>query len=176
MNLKEKLVSIDKDIDSGLKFKSADRLRNLINQYPTELIIWKRLAELYYESGFYDAAGRYWVLTKPTEERIKKCINIYLNSVNNSGTQVLLDITFRGDKDKLPEYAKNKLTEFETDSKLKSKYVPTFKAKQNKQQRQSAKYEKSFMNKLGGWVILGLLLLTVFCAIVGFITAIGWIF
>lgn len=95
MNLQEKLNRINEEIETGLKLKSADRLRNLINEYPNELSIWKRLAELYYESGFLDAAGRYWVLTEPTDERIKRAVEVYLNSVNHSGTQVLQDITFQ---------------------------------------------------------------------------------
>ena len=102
MNLQEKLNRIDQEIEAGLKLKSADRLRNLINEYPNELGIWEKLAELYYESGFIDAAGRYWILTEPKEERINESVAIYLNSVNNSGTKILQDITFRGDKDKLP--------------------------------------------------------------------------
>lgn len=135
MNLQEKLNRINEEIEAGLKLKSADRLRNLINEYPNELSIWERLAELYYESGFLDAAGRYWVLTEPTDERIEKALEVYLDSVNHSGTQVLQDITFRGNKEELSEYARKKLSEFETDSKVKSNYVPTFKPRQDKRER-----------------------------------------
>ena len=77
MNLKDKLAKIESEIDNGLKLKATDRLRNLINQYPNEIELWSRLAELYYESGFLDAAGRYWILTEPTDDRIKKmCRNL----------------------------------------------------------------------------------------------------
>lgn len=106
MNIRKKLDSISEDLALGRKFKTADRLRNLINEYPNELTLWERLAELYYESGFRDAAGRYCILTEPTDKRIKKCVELYLESVNHSGTQVLQEITYRGKKDDLPEYAK----------------------------------------------------------------------
>ena len=103
MSLESKLESIENDIQNGLKFKSADRLRNLINQYPNEQKLWNKLAELYYESGFLDAAGRYWILTEPTSERIKQSVEIYEKSVNYSGYQILQEITFRGEKSKLTE-------------------------------------------------------------------------
>ena len=92
MSLSKKLERIDRESKNGLKLKSADRLRNLINEHPNEMIIWKKLAELYYDSGFLDAAGRYWVLTEPTDERIQKAQEIYLESVNYSGTKILNDI------------------------------------------------------------------------------------
>lgn len=176
MNLQEKLNQINEEIEAGLKLKSADRLRNLINEYPNELSIWERLAELYYESGFLDAAGRYWVLTEPTEERIKKAVEIYLNSINHSGTQVLQDITFRGDKDELSDYARKKLSEFETDSKTKSNYVPTFKPKQDKSERKNSKHQETTKDKLTKWGIIAILISIVVFTIIGFATAISWIF
>ena len=51
MDPQEKLDRINEEIEAGLKLKAADRLRNLVNEYPHELILWKRLAELYYESA-----------------------------------------------------------------------------------------------------------------------------
>jgi len=176
MSLKDKLDRIEKEIEAGLKLKSADRLRNLLNEYPNEPLIWEKLGQLYYDSGFLDGAGRYWVLTEPTDEKIEKCVKIYLDSVNHSGTQILQDITFRGDKDKLPEYSRNKLIEFETDSKLKSKYIPTFKPRRNKQQRQNKNSTETFKDKLVKWLIIGFLLIMVFFGIVGIITTFSWIF
>jgi hypothetical protein len=79
VSLKEKIAKIDSEIELGLKFKAADRLRNLIQENPNELELWNKLAELYYESGFLDAAGKYWILTEPTNDRIKKCIARFLN-------------------------------------------------------------------------------------------------
>lgn len=48
MSLKEKIAKIDSEIELGLKFKAADRLRNLIQENPNELELWNKLAELYY--------------------------------------------------------------------------------------------------------------------------------
>lgn len=108
VSLKKKLEKIDFEVENGLKFKASDRLRNLIQENPNETQLWNKLAELYYESGFLDSAGKYWILTEPTEDRIKKCVEIYEKSVNYSGYQILQEIVFRGDKSKLSEFAQNK--------------------------------------------------------------------
>ena len=132
MDLKEKLDKIDSEIEKGLKFKSSDRLRNLIQDNPNEIQLWYKLAELYYESGFLDAAGKYWILTEPTEERIRKCVSIYEKSVNYSGYQILQDIVFRGDKSKLNDYAKSRLAELELSSREQVNYIPEYKPKRKK--------------------------------------------
>ncbi|AXT53181.1 hypothetical protein D1818_20985 [Aquimarina sp. BL5] len=176
MNIKDKLTKIESEIDSGLKLKAADRLRNLINQYPNEIELWNRLAELYYESGFLDAAGRYWILTEPSEDRIKKCVEIYEKSVNYSGTKILQNITFRGDKSQLSEFAQKKLTDLESDSKKKSNYIPKFVPKLNKQKRKTEKHKDPLSNKLIGFILGGFLLSIPVFAIIGLIKVIDWIF
>jgi len=108
VNLKEKLNKIDSEIENGLKFKASDRLKNLIQENPNETQLWNKLAELYYEGGFLDSAGKYWILTEPKDERITKCVEMYEKSVNYSGYQILQEITFRGDKKRLSEFAQKK--------------------------------------------------------------------
>lgn len=176
MSLKEKLEKIDFEIENGLKSKASDRLRNLIQEKPNEIQLWNKLAELYYESGFLDSAGKYWILTEPTDERIKKCVEIYEKSVNYSGYQILQEIVFRGDKSKLSEFAQNKLTELETDSKKKTGYVPKFTPKKNKRKKASTEYKQSYKNKLEGYLLSAILISIVILIIIGFVTVIKWIF
>ena len=128
-DLNKQLKSIEKDVLNGLKNKSVDRLRNLITYNPDNLKLREQLAQLYFDSGFFDAAGMYWILTAPTTDEIILAQKTYLESVNNSGTQVLNDIKFRGDKSLLDEYAKNVLEKFEADSIEKSNYIPNFTPK-----------------------------------------------
>lgn len=175
MNLKDKLAKIESEIDNGLKQKAADRLRNLINQYPNETQVWSQLAELYYESGFLDAAGRYWILTEPTDDRIKKCVEIYEKSVNYSGTKILQDITFRGEKHMLSEYALKKLTNLELDSKKKSNYIPTFALKLNQQKKKKEQYT-SISDTLLIFAFGALLISILIFAVIGFVKVIGWVF
>ena len=174
--MKEKLDKINSEIENGLKFKASDRLRNLIQENPNETQLWSKLAELHYESGFLDSAGKYWILTEPTDERIKKCVEIYEKSVNYSGYQILQEITFRGDKTKLSEFAQNKLAELESDSKKKADYVPEFKPKTNKQKRKKRNSKITFKDKLTLYPIIGVFIFLGICSIIGIVTVIKWIF
>lgn len=176
MGLVEKMQKIEQEIEGGLKFKSADRLRNLINEYPNKIEIRERLAELYYESGFWDAAGRYWILTEPKETRIKKCVEIYENSVGNSGTQILNEITFRGDKEKLSVYAQKKLTELENDSLKKSNYIPKFFPKLNKLDQKNRQRSQTLRNKVIHFILIIVVIIIPILAIIGCISVIKWIF
>ena len=176
MNLKEKIAKIDSEIENGLKLKAADRLRNLIQEHPNEPELWNKLAELYYESGFLDAAGKYWILTAPTNERIKNSVAIYEKSVNYSGYQILQDIVFRGDTSKLSPYAKNKLTELEADSKEKVGHVPKFHPKTNKKQAKNRSQKMTFKDRLGFYGIVSILIGLVICLLIGIVTVFKWLF
>jgi hypothetical protein len=176
VSLKEKLKKIDSEVENGLKFKASDRLRNLIQENPNETQLWNKLAELYYESGFLDSAGKYWILTEPTEDRIKKCVEIYEKSVNYSGYHILQEIVFRGDKSKLSEFAQNKLTELEADSKKKADYVPKFSPKKNKRKKKNTEYKETFKDKLGGYLMFAIVASVILLLIIGFVTVINWIF
>ena len=176
MNLEEKLNRIDLEIQNGMKYKATDRLRNLIQENPNEIQLWNKLAELYYESGFLDSAGKYWILTEPTEERIKKCVEIYEKSVNYSGNHILQDLVFRGDKTKLSEYAQKKLTELELDSNRKVKYIPKFNPKTNTQKKNKTEQKQTLKEKLGGYIFFSVLALIFILLLIGFVTVIKWIF
>jgi hypothetical protein len=176
MNLEEKLKRIDLEIQNGMKYTATDRLRNLIQENPNEVQLWNKLAELYYESGFLDSAGKYWILTEPTEERIKNCVEIYEKSVNYSGNQILQDLVFRGDKSKLSEYAQNKLTELELDSNRKVNFIPKFNPKSNTPKKNKTEQKQTLKEKLGGYIFFSILALIFILLIIGFITVIKWIF
>ncbi len=176
MSLKEKLDKIDSEIENGLKSKATDRLRNLIQENPNKIELWNKLAELYYESGFLDSAGKYWILTEPTDDRIRKCVEIYEKSVNNSGYQILQELVFRGDKTKLSEFAQKKLTELESDSKAKANYIPKFNPKTNKQKKNNSDHKQTFKEKLGGFVFFSILAIIGILIIIGFVTVLQWIF
>lgn len=176
MKLKEKLEKIEIEIENGMKFKASDRLRNLIQENPNETQLWNKLAKLYYESGFLDAAGKYWILTEPTDEEIKKCVEVYKKSVNYSGYQILQEIVFRGDKTKLSEFAQNKMEKLESDSKKKADYVPEFKPKTNKQKRIRGNSNLTFKDKLTVYPIIGVFVFLAICSIIGVVSVIKWIF
>lgn len=171
-----KLKKIDIEIENGLKFKAANRLRNLIQENPDAIELRNKLAELYYQSGFLDAAGKYWILTEPTDDRIKKCVQIYEKSVNNSGYQILQEIVFRGDKSKLSVYAQKKLTELEYDSKEKVNHIPKFYPKNNKSKQKSAKNKSTIKDRIIEFIFFSVLISIVLLIIIGIVTVIKWLF
>lgn len=176
MSLQKTLDKIDSEFENGLRFKATDRLRNLIQDNPNEIELWNKLAEFYYESGFLDAAGKYWILTEPTEDRIKKCVEIYEKSLNYSGYQILQEIVFRGDKSQLPKYAQQKLTELEADSKKKMNYVPKFSPKLNGKKKNNSQEDATSTFTWFGVIFFSVLAIFGILMIVGVFTVFSWIF
>lgn len=173
ISLKTKLQNIEKDILNGLKLKSSDLLRNLINENPNDQDLRNRLAELYYQSGFLDAAGRYWILTEPINERITKSVEVYEKSVNYSGNKILQDLKFRGDKNLLSEYAQIKISKLEADSKKKTNYIPEFSPELNKSKRRNPNYQEAFKEKLGRFIFFGILISLGIFIVIGIMTVIN---
>lgn len=163
---------IDFDIKEGRKYKATLRLRNLINEYPDELNLRNQLADLYYQSGFYDEAGKFWILSETINPEISKCIEIYKNSVNNSGNQILKDIVFRGDKNKLSINQQTILKELEKNSLEKTKTVPNFQPKKN--QKNLIEYKETSKDRLIIYLFLIIIIFIVLLLILGIIKIIEW--
>ena len=122
----------------GLKNKAANRLKNVINTYPDGMEAREQLAQLYYDSGFFDLAGLYWFLSEPTPER-QKCVAIYMDSVQQSPVQVWRDLKYRGDMGGLPDYARKKLQEIfdgktaiENSPRIYNRRLPVARPEQSK--------------------------------------------
>src|SRR5690606_16015159 len=126
MNSKFNYSKVEANILEGQKEKATLRLKSMINNNPDDLEIREKLAQLYYDSGFYDSAGKYWILKDSEKEHIRKCVEIYIASVKNSGHHILMDIKFSGEKSLLPLYSQEVLNKLEEDSFAKTKYIPTF--------------------------------------------------
>lgn len=166
---------IEEDLKAGRKKKACDRLRNLINEFPDDLSLRDKLAKIYYDSGFKDEAGKFWILAEPQNFEMKEAVEMYRNSLSNSGNAILKDIVFRGDKTQLSEYAKNILKELETDSFKKTKRIPDFKRKQ----REKGNYTESkdsFFSNVGLYLLIGGIILLPFLGLVKLGEIIGSIF
>lgn len=149
---------IDEDLRAGRKKKACDRLRNLINEFPDDISLREKLGQIYYDSGFKDEAGKFWILSEIQNFEMKDAVDIYRNSFSNSGNAILKDIVFRGDKNQLSEYSRNILSELESDSFKKTKHIPEFKRKD----REKGNYEESkenFLSKIGFYLFVGGLVL-----------------
>ncbi|MFP9115562.1 DUF6584 family protein [Flavobacterium sp. RHBU_3] len=108
MDIGHQLRIAKQEANAGLKQKAVHRLRSAINAYPDDLRVREALAELYYEAGFADMAGLYWLLSSPENAR-KGCVDLYMKSINYSAQQALHDLKYRGNKKNLPDYARQKL-------------------------------------------------------------------
>ena len=177
MNSNINLSKIESDIKKGLKYRAADRLRNLINEYPDELGLRNNLAELYYKAGFLDQAGKYWIFEESNQPRIKHCVELYRDSVNNSGNQILKDVIFKGSKEVLDEYALRILLDLEKDSELKTNSVPRFYLNEKAANRKAqTKKPDSLQKKIIEKVVIGFLIAIPILVIVGIVTTFRWLF
>lgn len=129
---------IDEDLKEGRKKKACDRLRNMINQFPDDISLRKKLGQIYYEAGFLDEAGKFWILSEPENEAMENAVALYRKTLGDSGSAILKDIVFRGNKEQLNEYAMGTLAELEQDSLKKTKHIPDFKPKT----REKGKYSE----------------------------------
>lgn len=149
---------IEEDLKDGRKKKACDRLRNMINQFPNDIFLRKRLGQIYFEAGFLDEAGKFWILSAPESNEMENAVELYRKSLGNSGNAILKDIVFRGDKDLLDEHAKKIIIELEQDSFKATKQIPVFKAKT----REKEKYQEhhtGFLSKIGIFLLIGFVIL-----------------
>ncbi len=149
---------IEKDLKVGRKKKACDRLRNMVNQFPNDLSLRKRLGQIYFEAGFLDEAGKFWILNTPENNEMENAVGIYRKSLSNSGNAILKDIVFRGDKNLLDEHAKKVIIELEQDSLKATRQIPVFKAKT----REKEKYQEhhtGFLSKIGIFLLIGFIIL-----------------
>ncbi|RDI12093.1 DUF6584 family protein [Flavobacterium sp. AG291] len=164
MYLQNQLQQAEAEIKKGQKFKAVNRLKNVINSFPDEMGARAMLAQLYYEAGFYDAAGLYWILAEPTEDYIKECVTVYKTSVNYSPIQILKDIKYRGDKLRLPAYALQTLDQLEQE-----KYKKNQSSKKYKQRLAEEAASKRY-DWIGGAVFLLIALVFIFGFVNGIIS------
>ncbi|WP_051891236.1 DUF6584 family protein [Chryseobacterium sp. JM1] len=149
---------IEKDLEEGRKKKACDRLRNAINQYPDDLSLREKLGRIYYDAGFLDEAGKFWILSEPKDSEMENAVEIYKSSLSYSGNAILKDIVFRGDKKILSEYVRNVLKDLETDSLKKTNHIPVFKQKY-KQGLIDSKSNPSFLSKVAIFLLIGTVIL-----------------
>ncbi|WP_294288084.1 DUF6584 family protein [uncultured Chryseobacterium sp.] len=156
---------IEQDLKTGKKKKACERLRNLINEYPDDLSLRGKLAQIYYAAGFKDEAGKFWILSEPQNFEMKEAVEIYRSSLSNSRNAILKDIVFRGDKNKLPLYTLNIIKELEADSFKKTKHIPNFKRK-GREKGNYTESKDSFFSEAGFILLIAAIILLPFLGIV----------
>jgi hypothetical protein len=162
MDINAQFKTAEKEAAVGLKNKAANRLRLVIKKHPDVLEAREHLAQLYYDSGFFDLAGLYWYLSEPTPER-QKCVAIYLDSVQHSPVQVWRDLKYRGDTSTLPDFARNKLETLREQKNVLGKSSREYNTR-NAQIPESPELPKwrQNINSLGCYMILIIIAVTFF--------------
>lgn len=151
------LYRIEQDLKAGRKKKACDRLRNMINQFPDDLSLRKKLGQIYFEAGFLDEAGKFWILSAPENDEMENAVEIYIKSLSNSGNTILKDIVFRGDKNLLDEYALKVITELEQNSLTITKHIPVFKTK-TREKGSYSETQTGFLSKIVTCLVIGLII------------------
>lgn len=152
------LYRIEQDLKAGRKKKACDRLRNMINQFPNDLSLRKKLGQIYFEAGFLDEAGKFWILSSPENNEMENAVEIYRKSLSDSGNAILKDIVFRGDKNLLDEYAWKVITELEQNSLKITKHIPVFKTK-TREKGSYSENKTDFLSKIVTCLVIGLIIL-----------------
>lgn len=151
------LYRIEQDLKAGRKKKACDRLRNMINQFPNDLSLRKKLGQIYFEAGFLDEAGKFWILSSPENNEMENAVEIYRKSLSDSGNAILKDIVFRGDKNLLDEYAWKVITELEQNSLKITKHIPVFKTK-TREKGSYSETQTGFLSKIVTCLLIGLII------------------
>ena len=171
MNVKNQIEKSNHEISMGLRLKAVNRLRNLINTCPDNMEARETLAEIYYKSGFYDAAGLYWILTKTDNKDIKSCVAVYEKSVNYSPIQILRDIKYRGDKSGLPDYAMQKLKTLETEAFERSRLRESHNFKSNKKMSVTPLFKDKLVTLMLSFIVVTMAVVF----FVGLATSVFWL-
>lgn len=96
--MKEKtLIKIEKDIKNNDLGKARERLHGLIQSYPNDLSLRKKLGDIYFRLQYPTMAGRYWYLEEnKTPEMIQACQQ-FEKSMGNNTNEIVRVLKFKGD-------------------------------------------------------------------------------
>lgn len=129
MALQEALQRVQEDIAAGNLGRARDRLHGLVWQYPNDLSLRARLAEVYWQLQFPAMAGCYWYLHEPTTEAMRHAIAEFERSCKGDPLHMLLRLKFRGNPKELPPYARHQLERLQQQCQRKYGKYPIFQAK-----------------------------------------------
>jgi hypothetical protein len=74
------LRRVEHDIADGNLGKARDRLHGLVDHYPDDLSLRRRLGDVYFQLQYLDRAGCYWYLEKHKNEEMQRACDAYVQS------------------------------------------------------------------------------------------------
>lgn len=109
---KETVLSrVEADLLQGNLGKARDRLHTLVYDYPNDVALRSRLADVYHRLQFPAMAGRYWYLNEPRTSEMETAVVAFERSVGRDPLLMLSALKFRGDPyEEIPDYARGRLS------------------------------------------------------------------
>ncbi|MFH1227561.1 MAG: DUF6584 family protein [Planctomycetota bacterium] len=168
MSKETTLKKVNYDVSQGNLGKACNRLQGLIMFDPDDLSLRVKIAEIYYQAKFLALAGKYWYLEENKTEIMKTACAEFEKYRGYSPLAILWDLKFRGNIDKLPKYAKEKLLALQKECKGGYKFYPKISAGKRK------KWKESFKDKLFKVGCLAIVILLVILIGIGVFTVFKW--
>ncbi|MDW8289686.1 MAG: hypothetical protein RMM06_03115 [Armatimonadota bacterium] len=129
MGKDQTLQRVEEDIAAGNLGRARDRLHGLIWQYPDDLSLRARLAEVYWQLSFPAMAGCYWYLHEPTTEAMQRAVMEFERSCGQDPLHMLFRLKFRGNPENLPPYARYRLERLQQECQRKYGKYPDFRTR-----------------------------------------------
>jgi len=160
--VKEKtLIKIEKDIENHDLGKARDRLHGLIQAYPEDLSLRKKLGDIYFKLQYPTMAGRYWYLEEnKTPEMLQACQR-FEKSMGNSPNEIVRALKFKGDSAII-----NKLSLNYTSSNIQHRVISQIVQGP----------EETWKDTLVTIGCISILLILIITACIGLYTIFNWIF
>ena len=171
MSLEQTLERIDKDLANGDLGKARDRLHGLLASHPGNLLLRRKLGDVYAKLQFPSMAGRYWYLEEEKSPEMVAACAVFEKECGNSPVVLLLAIKYKADPAAIKDtYAGRTLRALQ--EQAVKKYGYSIEAGK----RGTAKYPHSAKTRLFGRCILwSIMIITLLLIVIGAITIAVWL-
>lgn len=118
------LTRVEADLRREDLGMARDRLHTLLHTYPNDVALRARLAEVYHQLQFPAMAGRYWYLEEHQTPDMRSAVAAFELSCGGDPLLTLSALKFRGDPQRLPDYAKERLESLRHSVQEKYEFFP----------------------------------------------------
>ena len=130
MSRETTLARVERDRARGDLGRARDRLHGLIQTYPNDLDLRRRLAEVYSSLRFPAMAGRYWYLAEAKTELMADACRAFGKGFHNDPFGMWCALKFRGDINQLDcAYAREQLRALQARCRKSHHSCPDFSPK-----------------------------------------------
>jgi hypothetical protein len=176
MSLEQTLKKVQHDIETGELGKARDRLHGLVNTYPDDLSLRKKLGEAYWQLQMPEMAGRYWYLEQEKDERMTRACERFEKQFGDDPAHLLFAIRFRGQMEPIKDtFAGQALLGLQEKAQKKHFWFGDFQKKGRAKYRPYTPPVNKVKYAVGmtALVVILLLLASVMC--VGLVTVLNWL-